>query len=152
MKPISVSQFGKDHWSMLAYVEHCCVNGMDGFGRLDRRRLRCIPAKRPMLAAALASDIGWKLEYSTRLKGFSQFEGRDDPEKAIAAGVQLRDHDDWDCLDDLEAAGLVEIQSLVNGVVNMTKRGSAVAGQLRAHKASGGQFADFSLASEDQAA
>lgn len=34
------SLFGKDHWSLLAYVETCCVDGQDGIGTLDRRRLR----------------------------------------------------------------------------------------------------------------
>jgi len=145
VKTTPVASFGKDHWSLLAYVENCCVNGKDGFGRLDRTRLRCNPDKHPLLAAALSPGSGWKLEYSTRLKGFFQFEDRTDPEKAIAAGHLLRDHDDWDSLDDLQAAGLIDIHSLVNGVIRMTKEGISVAAKIRAHKSAGGNFANFSL-------
>ena len=137
-------KFGKDHWSLLAYVEHCCVNGRDGFGKLDRRRLRCNPNNH-MLAGVYSNDTQWKLNHGTRSAGFFDFEERNDPEKAIAAGVQLLDHDDWDCLDDLEAAGYIEVLSLVNGFVKMTVTGCDVAAKLRAHKAHGGQFAGFRL-------
>lgn len=143
MSRTSVDKFGKDHWSLLAYVQHCCVNGREGTGRLDRQRMRCNSGVRPLLAGA---HLQWKLSHSTRLAGFSDFEDRGDPEKAIAAGVQLRDHDDWDCLDDLEAAGYVEVLSLVNGFVRLTKSGLEAAAQLSAHKAQGGQFAGFRVA------
>ena len=145
MSSTPVEQFGKDHWSMLAYVEQCCVDGRDGLGTIDRRRVRCNQNTNPMLAAVYSSDTAWKLQYSTRLAGFFDFEGRNDPEKAIAAGLQLRDHDDWNCLEDLEAAGYVEVLSLVNGVVKMTEKGCGVAAKIRAHKAGGGQFASFYL-------
>ena len=152
MSNTSVDKFGKDHWSLLAYVEHCCVNGRDGFGEIDRRRVRCNPNTNHMLAGVYSNDTQWKLSYSTRLAGFFDFEERNDPEKAIAAGLQLRDHDDWDCLDDLEAAGYVEVLSLVNGFVKMTEKGCDVSAKLRAHKAAGGQFAGFRLAAEPCAA
>ena len=145
MSNTQVEKFGKDHWSMLAYVEHCCVNGRDGFGEIDRRRVRCNPNTNHMLAG-IYSDVQWKLNYSTRLAGFFDFEERSDPEKAIAAGLQLRDHDDWDCLNDLEAAGYIEVLSLVNGFVKMTDKGCGVAAKLRAYKVRGGQFAGFRLA------
>lgn len=145
MNKASVEKFGKDHWSMLAYVETCCVNGRDGMGEIDRRRVRCNPATHPMLAGVYSQDVQWKLNFSTRLAGFFEFQDRGDPEKAIAAGLQLRDHDDWDCLDDLEAAGYIEALSLVNGFVKMTEKGCGVTAKLRAHKAAGGQFAGFRL-------
>lgn len=138
---------------MLAYVESCCVDGRDGVGTLDRRRVRCNANTHPMLSAELdVAGMGWKLSYSTRLAGFFDFAERSDPEKAIAAGLQLRDHDDWDCLDDLEAAGYVETLSLVNGFVKMTPLGCEVAAKLRAHKAEGGHFAGFRLNAEPQPA
>lgn len=139
-----VAKYGKDHWSLLAYVENCCVNGQEGIGEIDRRRVRCNPNTRPMLAGV--QNPQWKLNYSTRLADLFDFEDRTDPEKAIAAGLQLRDHDDWDCLEDLEAAGYVEVLSLVNGFVKMTENGCGVTAKLRAHKAAGGQFAGFRLA------
>jgi len=138
-----VSQFGKDHWSLLAYVESCCVDGSEGVGRLFPSRMRGNPATHPLLAHLPAS--AWKLTYSTRLQGFFDYEHRSDAAKAIEAGWMLANHDDWDCLNDLEAAGYVEVLSLGNPAVRMTELGQEVAGKLRAHKALGGQFAQFSL-------
>ena len=143
-KEISVQMFGKDHWSLLAYIEHCCVNSHDGVGTIDRRRMRCNASTHPMLTGPYSTDIPWKLSYSTRLAGFFDFADRGDPAKAIAAGLQLRDHDDWDCLEGLEAAGFIDVLSLVNGFVKMTPHGSGVAAKLRAHKTAGGHFAEFS--------
>lgn len=152
MNATPVHKFGKDHWSMLAYVETCCVDGRDGHGLLDFSRVRCNPIRHPLLAGSAALCGSWKLNYSTRLSGFFDFADRSDPEKAIAAGLMLRDHDDWDCLDDLQAAGYVEIESLANGIVKLTELGMDVAGRLRSHKASGKHFATFSVAQEAVAA
>jgi hypothetical protein len=52
-------------------------------------------------------------------------------------------HDDWDCLEDLEAAGLVEIISRLAGIVHLTEKGNAVAFRLREHKWNGQAFATF---------
>jgi DNA-binding PadR family transcriptional regulator len=57
----------------------------------------------------------------------------------------LLTHDDWDCLDDLEADGFLEVINLTQGVVKLTPAGLVVAAQLRAHKAHGGQFAQSIL-------
>jgi hypothetical protein len=151
MNATSVDLFGKDHWSMLAYVETCCVDGDNGHGRLHLSRVRCNPRRHPLMASAAVGDVRWKLSYSTRLRGFFEFDGRSDPEKAIAAGLMLADHDDWDCLEDLQSAGYVEIVSMANGAVRMTGPGLVVAAQLRAHKCSGQQYATFSLADDGDA-
>lgn len=147
-----VERFGKDHWSLLAYVESCCVDGTNGQGQLRRDPMRCNPQNHRMVAGPYSHGDLWEQRYSTRLAGFFESPDRNDPEKAIAAGLQLRDHDDWDCLDDLEAAGFIEVRSLVNGYVSMTDKGREVAARLRAHKAGGGMFAHFSLANHDQGA
>lgn len=133
-----VSQFGKDHWSLLAYVETRCVDGKTGVGQLAHTHMRGNPQTHPLLA-----NTPWKPHFGTRLKDFFSFEHRSDALKAIAAGLMLDGHDDWDCLDDLAAAGYVEILSLANGHVRMTDAGLELAAQLRHHKARGGQFASF---------
>lgn len=144
MSLISVEKFGKDHWSLLAYVESCCVDGRDGIGRLDRSRMRCNEVKRPLLTAVFRGpSFGWSQSHGTRLSGFFKFEDCHDSQKSIDAGLLLPEHDDWDSLDDLEGAGFVEILSLVNGHVKMTVLGQNVAGALRSFKAQGGKFADF---------
>lgn len=140
MTAVPVEKFGKDHWSLLAYVETLCVDGKDGLGVIDGRRVRCNPARHP---GQETSPGPWRDSYSTRLAGFFQFDDRADPQLAAEAGLMLLGHDDWDCLEDLEAAGLVSVITLTSGGVLLTDEGSRVAGVLRAHKAQGGHFAGF---------
>jgi hypothetical protein len=61
---------------------------------------------------------------------------------------RLADHDDWDCLEDMENAGLLEIVSVANTAIVLTAKGLAVAGHLRKHKATGGAFSDFKFKPE----
>lgn len=141
MSAVPVEKFGKDHWSTFAYIETCCV---DNKGQLDKSKMRTNIQKHPLLAGFSNGHIQWTPSHNTRLKGFFQFEGKYDPEQAIKNGFMVDDHDDWDCLDDLEAAGFVESISLANGVVKMTELGMKVASLLRVHKVNGGHFAQFS--------
>ena len=147
-----VDKYGKDHWSLLAYVESCCVDGAGGRGELQRSRMRCHPPTHRMVTGPYSGFDSWRQQHSTRLAGFFGFPDRGDPEKAIAAGFQLRDHDDWDCLDDLEAAGFIQILSVTSGRVRMTDKGCEVAAHLRAHKAGGGMFASFRLSGTGEVA
>ncbi len=132
MKTVPISRFGKDHWSLLAYVETCCVDSVGNTGRLDPLRMRCNPKRHPMMAVARFGERRWEPTYGTRLRM-----------TRTGKVSQLKTHDDWDCLDDLEAAGLVEVLSLINGFVHMTEDGLKVAHALREHKAKGGVFATF---------
>ena len=133
MKFVPVERFGKDHWSLLAYVETRCVDSATNTGQLDPLRVRCNPKRHPLMAVSRGFEPRrWEPSYGSRLR-------------ATRTGrvPQLKTHDDWDCLDDLETAGLVEVLSLVNGFVRMTPSGLKVAAALRAHKAEGGVFATF---------
>lgn len=136
-----MKDFGKDHWSLLAYIETLLVDSVHrGVGVIDKRRVRSNEKTHPMHAvnANLSSAIRWKPEYGTRLSGFWIDGERTDPKR------QLSDHDDWDCLNDLESAGLLEVLSEANGFVRLTDKGLTVAGLLRAWKAKGGVFSTFS--------
>lgn len=84
----------------------------------------------------------WKPEWGTRLKGYFLGDDKRDPAR------RLTDHDDWDCMEDMEKAGLIEIMSVVNGIIVLTEKGMAVAGHLRAHKSRGGNFASFEFKPE----
>ncbi len=130
---ISVKRFGKDHWSTFGYIETVCVDDKKGIGTIDHRRMRCNTKTHPLLAHLPE----WDTKYGTRLKGYFEYR---DKHKYI-----LPEHDDWDCLDDLETAGLLEILSTINGLIILTDKGNKVAGRLRTHKAEGGCFADFSI-------
>lgn len=57
---------------------------------------------------------------------------------------ELADHDDWDCVDDMELVGLLEnIGTGTNPVFKLTALGRLVATQLRQHKMDKGTFRTF---------
>lgn len=118
-KPIPMARFGKDHWSTFAYLESRCV---DHQGVLDARRMRCDPDRHPQFAH---SGVGTK--YPTRTKK-----------------GDVKNHDDWDCLDDCEVLGLIKNTGTnLHPVYKLTALGSQIAGQLRKHKSDGGNFHSF---------
>jgi hypothetical protein len=138
-RKVTIEEFGKDHWSLLAYVETCIVDkkgahGVPMTGEIDRDRIRCNGDRRPHLfgpRVAMASNK-WKGEWGSRLQGY--FEKKD-------MELQLPTHDDW--LEDMEREGLLEIMSVVNGFIVITDKGLAICKHLREHKARGGHFAGF---------
>jgi len=120
---ISLKEWGKDHWSLLAYLETRCV---DNEGFIDNRHLRCNEDKHPFQKGA--GNPKWESNYSTILK------------EGMREG-----HDDWDCLFDMEHAGLVTVYSLVNRRVEMTAAGIEISKMIREHKMKGGTFKTFNL-------
>jgi len=117
---INVNEFGRDHWSAFGYIETRIV---DHGGVPQKNHLRCIVKRHPFFA----HEGGDASRYPTRLKGRVQ-----------------EDHDDWDCLEDLEGAGLLDnVGTGVNPVYRLTDLGREVAGRLRGHKGQGGTFATF---------
>jgi len=138
MKTVPIEDFGKDHWSLLAYVETLCVDShKDGVGEIDKRRIRTNGKTHPLHAVNRHIVGDWSPEYGTRLAGYWDSMGKVVPER------QIWPHDDWDCLNDLEAAGLIEVMSEANGFVLMTEKGLKVAAALRAYKTKGGMFSGF---------
>lgn len=152
---VPMKRFGKDHWSTLGYVETCVVdkgsdrlNTMTGMtvnssglapngGQLNLLRMRCNEKRHPLLKMLTphGSVMKFKPEHSTRLRRYFSTRAKS---REMAQG-----HDDWDCLQDMERHGLLEIISTVNGIIVLTAKGLRVAALLRQHKASGGNFADF---------
>jgi hypothetical protein len=135
---IDMKDFGKDHWSLFAYIETLCVDGKDGLGVIDKRRVRCNENTHPLLKT---NNGFWQDNYGTRLKGYFTDNGKDESQL-------LKEHDDWDCLEDIDNAGLVEFITLTSGGVTMTEKGFKVADELRKHKANGGVFARFEYIEE----
>lgn len=176
-EPIPMSLFGKDHWSTFAYVE---TRAVDHKGLLDHDRMRCHAGRHPVLLRAkrlvitAASADGSR--YPTRIKA-----SETDDEDGRHGVTEVPDHDDYDCLDDLIAAGLLEPRMPVVGpggwyvdaaygrtvsggdgvirpefvtgldehrlatraVWQLTAEGQRIAAQLRAHKATGGVWHNF---------
>jgi hypothetical protein len=161
---IGIERWGKDHWSTFAYIETCAVEGLavdaDRMRTHPRLHLSCFQAKRHGGEFADGSN------YPTRLKG----------------GEEVAPHDDWSCVEDMIAEGLLEtaphrsdgsgrkpkphsriaygqkcalcdpLTGLCDATYKLTPKGFAVAHQLREHKAGGGNFADFTSALDVAAA
>lgn len=138
---IPVSEWDHDHWSTLAYIETRCV---DADGVIDNDRMRCNWRRHRKLVGPRQLQSG--------------ADGAAHPTR-LAAGVLCRKHDDWDCLNDMVAAGFVEIvdeedrrpAQAFGGMrvtVRMTEAGMRAASDLRAHKASGGSFGTFAVSGD----
>ena len=134
MEKIKIEQFGKDHWSLFAYIE---TRTVDHKGILNKDHLRI---KNPVVANSTNYPMPkpeWNRNNGTRLKGF--FEKKDKK-------LLIPDHDDFDCFDDLEEAGLIENMGTgFNPAAQLTKFGIKIASDLRKHKSEGKNFADFFL-------
>lgn len=124
---IPMSQWGRDHWSTLCYLETRCV---DHKGLIEIRNMRCDSERHPIFVH-LTGPVA-DIKYPTRLKG----------------GVELKNHDDWDCLDDAKNAGLIEdIGFTMTPQYKLTPLGLDVCSRLRKHKANGGTFSNFEVGS-----
>lgn len=91
---IPLTSFGQDHWSTFTYlktraVDHCGRLNPDNL-RIDRTRHEHMIGRRK--AAFGGGPCGSK--YPTR----------------IAGNVEVKGHDDWDCLLDIERAGLIVVE------------------------------------------
>jgi len=141
VKTVKVADWGKDHWSLVGYVETLCVDSINGgVGVIDKQRVRANEKRHPFHAVNLNMGVGgWKPSYGSRLSGYWKPDGSTDLKR------QIKSHDDWDCLNDLEAAGFIEVISEANGYVRMTSLGQTVAADLRRHKASGGYFSNYKV-------
>ena len=137
---VTMRDFGKDHWSLLGYVFTSCQNGNQGVGQLQPERMSCCrlrESQRIYPRGNYAMDPnGWEKSWGTRLKGFFVTDGVD-------LNRQLPYHDDFECLLDLEEAGLVNWISVPNMFVRLTPFGLKVGGALMIFKAGGGNFAEF---------
>lgn len=118
---VPISEWGKDHWSTLGYLE-CRI--VDNDGIVDRRHMRCHYGLHPQFA----HSGGCASDHPTRLAG----------------GLTADNHDDWSCVEDFIAEGLVVWKGTgIHPIFSLTDLGLSVCGKLRKHKAKGGSFGNF---------
>jgi len=118
---LTPATFGRDHWSTLLYLETRIV---DYGGKVENRNLRCITKRHPFFAHGHDAS-----GHPTKLKGTNT----------------IPNHDDWDCIEDLIEAGLVEWNGTgASPVFALTDLGWTVAGYCRRWRAEGHGVATFS--------
>jgi hypothetical protein len=133
---VPLERWGKDHYSLLAYVE---CRAVDDEGILDYRHMRVNENRHTPIGRPYMQDCKWCPDYGTRLKNFFVPDAHD----------HLEWHDDFDCLEDMEREGFVQTGTVGSKFVALTEKGMALAAELRAWKAGGGNFAKFALRTRD---
>jgi hypothetical protein len=125
---IPIEMFGKDHWSTFAYI--CCrIAGHEGVP--EKAHMRTDLDLHPALGDGHLNET----KYPTRLAG----------------GVDMPDHDDWDCAEDLEAAGLIlQHGTGSNPVFALTDKGWKRFRHLTEFKNSGGSFGEYRTSSSSR--
>jgi len=135
MKSVPMEKWGKDHWSLLAFIETLCVDHKGAVSDKHRRNFRTNSKTHPAYGYWPMGERKWNPAHGSRLKGYFD---KNDPK------LRLSQHDDWDCVEDFEAAGVLENQgSGMNPVFVLTPLGQTLTSQLRIHKQDGGHFATF---------
>lgn len=132
---VKIEDWGRDHWSTFGFVAHWCMEyGNQGFSIADKRaNMRTDADLHPHFVYERLGPHG-HAKYPTRLRD----------------GLKLADHDDWSCVDDMEAAGLIRDEGTgIRPVIFMTDEGLEVAAQLNEHKTRGGNWGNF-VAVEDK--
>jgi len=125
--------WGKDHWSLLAFIECICVDYKGVLDNKRRQNMRCNVARHPLLGYWPLGERPWQSGHGTRLKNYFTDKSH-----------QLPEHDDWDCVDDFEGAGLlVNEGSGINPIWKLTPEGLAITAKFRAFKANGGHYYQF---------
>lgn len=126
MNAVPIEQWGKDHWSTFAYIA-CVVTGRKG--EPDKDRMRTDKDLHPGLVGRHVAFLDSSKKYPTILKG----------------GVELANHDDWSCAEDLESSGLIEWKGTgIQPVFELTEFGWIVFKELTDFKNHGGTFSTYS--------
>ena len=137
---IPIEYWGRDHWSLLAYIGSVMIEvagfqvGFDERMRQNRRNYRVMmeECKKPKRISRIAPSgiVGcmWKPEYTSRLNnGISE------------------NHDDWSCVQDMVHFGILKGKCQPNEILHFTRKGRSLYNKLIKHKQTGGQFSNFSI-------
>lgn len=119
--PVPMRLWARDHWLTLAYIETRCV---DHGGKPLIEHMRCDPDTHPHLA-----HRGSRRGHGTKLSDGSVVDG----------------HDDWSCIEDFEAAGLVIVEVTDTCPrIRPTTAGDRVMEDLRRYMRNGGHASNYS--------
>ena len=141
---IPMKEWSKDHWSLLVTLAnvHRSTN-VPELPVMDYDRMRINPANH--FVHLDRSDGPEAYEAWDQTKGtMLRRPGPDtkEPRPGEADG-QISYHDDFDCVEELEAEGLLDIVSTAAGTYEMTVEGLALAKRVEAHVSAGIPIVEF---------
>ena len=126
---VPMRDWGKDHWSLLGYLEYRCVNHK---GFVQFNQMQCNKNRHPQYLGI--SPHGSELDgskYGIRLAGKRQLPGPD--------------YDEWDCIEDLMAEGLIrDIGFTMTPQFQITDKGWEIVKQVMKFKGEGHHFYQMS--------
>jgi hypothetical protein len=139
VRHIPMEQWGNDHWSSLGYIETVMVDvgcfqiGSDPNMRFNQRNLDMLEESCPS-----PKRIGPQGRATEAMH----------PEDAtlLKDGVQIDQHDDWNCIQDMALSGLftISLEELQPGAkLRFSEKGQLLAAMLRQHKAAGDSLETF---------
>lgn len=133
---VPIDLWGKDHWSMLMFLEHCLVDE-GGFKiefeprmRQNRHHFRVMPRRGKNRSPFFGTSMD--PEFGSRLNN----------------GTFILNHDDWCCVQDFAEEGLLSLKTEEIDVdcrkkITLTEKGKKLANQLRNHKSEKKTFRTF---------
>jgi hypothetical protein len=133
---IPMEFWGKGHWSILAYIEAVMVEcagfqvGFDPRMTQNRRNFRVMQemCPRPKRTSTPHGGVAMDDKWSTLLNNSQRVIG----------------HDDWCCIQDIAAEGLLSATSFEpKDTLHLSEKGKDLAAKLRVHKQEGGMYATF---------
>lgn len=122
---IPMENWGKDHWSLLAFFETQVVKNIN---LIDTRRMRINDKKRQF---GNGNGFSWQDSWGTRQKDGNIPDGS---------------HDDIDVMEELQKEGFCKNEfTNLNPLVTLTKKGWETCAKIREHKGNGGVFNNFKI-------
>lgn len=122
---IPMNKWGRDHWSTLAFVATVMADRgqfvMTGDARMrsNRKNFQAMPS---------TNGIVMRKEHGSRLSD----------------GSSVEDHDDWCCIQDFAAEGLLTVEEIdVGERFRFSNKGQALVTSLLTHKMKGGTFSNY---------
>jgi hypothetical protein len=137
-RSVPIAEWGKDHWSTLAYLETCAV---DHDGYVDSRKMGSDGVKYPSRLRRLDPEQPNEEPNHSDWDCLADMmtEGLIEPAPGRLASGRLL----WEDVEAHTQGAQTSAGHYETHQIKFTPKGSAIAGALRAHKANGGNFAAF---------
>ena len=152
---VDMSRWSSDHWMLLRYLaDRAGKAPKGGPATIEYARLR-INRQNHLVQFLAISEWGlgekqWSRPDSTRLDAHDEAMLTGDPDKIEEAMSQVPYHDDFDCIEEMEDEGLLEIISTARGEFTLTSSGARIATLIEAHITDHGSIHGFRLGADKE--